>query len=157
MILIDDEKKDIIENIKNNVSEGNKVYDFDLMKKGGHIKGYVLDDSVSDEIIEKLEKLSDKEEFNKKYNLNNEEVLLFAMGDGNHSLATAKTFYENLKKQMPEEEYLNHPARYALVELVNLHSNALEFEAIHRVVFDIDTEKLLKELNEFYDISYQEC
>ena len=68
MILIDDEKKDIIESLKNKVSEEDKVYDFDLMKNGGHVTGYVLDDSVSDEVISKLESLCDKDYFNKKYN-----------------------------------------------------------------------------------------
>ena len=122
MILIDDDKKDIIENLKNEVTEENKVYDFDLMKNGGHIKGYVLSNEVADETLAKLERLADKDAFNKKYGLTDKEVLLFAMGDGNHSLATAKACYENLKKTMSEEEYLSHPSRYALVELVNLHS-----------------------------------
>ena len=157
MMLIDDEKKEIIENLKNEVSNDDIVYDFDLMENGGHIKGYKLKESVSNEVLEKLQKLSNKDDFNKKYNLNNEDVLLFAMGDGNHSLATAKTFYEELKTKLPKEEYLNHPARYALVELVNLHSDALEFEAIHRVVFNVDTNDLLNELGKYYDISYEKC
>ena len=80
-------------------------------------------------------------------------VLLFAMGDGNHSLATAKACYEKLKESMSEEEYLNNPARYALVELVNLHSEALEFEAIHRVLFDVDVEDLVDSLNKYYNIN----
>ena len=157
MILIDDEKREIIEPLKNTITEDKKVYDFELMKNGGHIKGYILKDNVADEVIAKLEKLSDKENFNKKYELNNEEVLLFAMGDGNHSLATAKTFYENLKKTLTEEEYLKHPARYALVEIVNLHSEALEFEAIHRVIFNTDVNKLLDSLRNYYDVSDVEC
>ena len=157
MILIDDEKKDIIESLKNKVDDKNKLYDFDLMKNGGHIKGYLLDDNTSSEALKKLESLADRDYFNKKYNISNKEVLLFAMGDGNHSLATAKACYENLKKSMSKEEYLNHPARYALVELVNLHSSALEFEAIHRVVFNINSEHLLNELRNYYNISYEEC
>lgn len=156
MILIDDDKKDIIENLKNEVTEENKVYDFDLMKNGGHIKGYVLSNEVADETLAKLERLADKDAFNKKYGLTDKEVLLFAMGDGNHSLATAKACYENLKKTMSEEAYLNHPARYALVELVNLHSEALEFEAIHRVLFNVDVNDLFAELEKFYEISYEE-
>ena len=57
--------------------------------------------------------------------------MLFSVGDGNHSLATAKTCYENLKKTLPKEEYENHPARYALVEVVNLHSQSyLDLEMI---------------------------
>ena len=155
MILIDDDKKEIIEKIKNNISEEDKVYDFDMMKNGGHIKGYILNNNEADRVLEGLEKLSNKEEFNKKYNLNNEEVLLFAMGDGNHSLATAKTFYENLKKEIGDKA-LSHPARYALVEIVNLHSDALEFEAIHRVLFNVNEEDLMNKLNEYYDVSFEE-
>ena len=153
LILIDDEKKEIIECLKNKVSKEDLVYDFDLMQNGGHLKGYVLNDETMDEIDSKLENLSNQENFEKKYNVKDKGILLFAMGDGNHSLATAKTMYENLKKTMSPDEYLNHPARYALVELVNLHSSALEFEAIHRVIFDTDVEDLVKSLNEYYTIN----
>lgn len=153
MILIDDEKKNIIENLKNEVTEDNKVYDFDLMENGGHIKGYVLSDESSNNVITKLEALIDKDYFENKYNVKDKGLLLFAMGDGNHSLATAKANYENLKKTMSEEEYLNNPARYALVELVNLHSEALEFEPIHRVIFNTDVNKLIDSLYKYYDIN----
>ena len=153
MILIDDDKKEIIENLKNEVNEFDKVYDFDLMQKGGHIKGYKLNNNSINEVISKLEKLADKDNFEKKYNVHDKGVLLFAMGDGNHSLATAKACYEKLKETMSEEEYLNSKARYALVEIVNLHSEALEFEAIHRVLFDVDVENLISELYKYYDIN----
>lgn len=153
MILIDDDKKQIIENLKNKVSEDNIVYDFDLMKNGGHVKGYLLNEETMDEVDKGLKELADKEVFAKKYDVNNKEVLLFAMGDGNHSLATAKACYEKLKETMSEEEYLNNPARYALVELVNLHSSALEFEAINRVIFNTEPEKLLNSLKEYYQIN----
>lgn len=153
MILIDDDKKDVIEPLSRLVSENDKVYDFDLMQKGGHVKGYKLNKDVIDNINEKLELLADQNNFNKKYGVSDKGVLLFAMGDGNHSLATAKTCYENLKKTMSEEEYLNNPARYALVELVNLHSSALEFEPIHRVVFNTDPHNMLSELYKYYEIN----
>lgn len=153
MILIDDDKKRIIENLKNKVSEDDIVYDFDLMKNGGHVKGYLLNEETMDEVDKGLKELADKEVFAKKYDVNNKEVLLFAMGDGNHSLATAKACYEKLKETMSEEEYLNNPARYALVELVNLHSPALEFEAINRVIFNTNPEKLLNSLKEYYQIN----
>ena len=153
MILIDDDKKEIIENLKNEVKDEDVVYDFDLMQKGGHIKGYKLSDDSMNKVIKGLEALADKDNFEKKYNVKDKGVLLFAMGDGNHSLATAKACYEKLKETMPEEEYKNHPARYALVELVNLHSQALEFEAIHRVIFDTDVEDLIENLNKYYDIN----
>ncbi len=157
MILIDDEKKQIIENLKHQVNENDKVYDFDLMKNGGHIKGYSLNQETINTITKGLEDLCEQEYFNKKYKVEDKSILLFAMGDGNHSLATAKTCYENLKKTMSEEEYLNNPARYALVELVNLHSEALEFEAIHRVIFNTNVEELFNQLEKYYDISYEEC
>lgn len=153
MILIDDEKRDIIEPLSSIVSDSDIVYDFDLMKNGGHIKGYKLNKATIDDINNKLEALAEPEYFNKKYGVQDKGVLLFAVGDGNHSLATAKACYESLKKTMSEEEYLSHPARYALVELVNLHSEALEFEAINRVVFDTDPNELMSELNKFYSIN----
>lgn len=153
MILIDDEKKNIIESLKDKVTSEDVVYDFDLMENGGHIKGYKLSDEVINGIESGLESLMDKDYFEKKYNVKNKGVLLFAMGDGNHSLATAKANYENLKKTMSEEEYLNNPARYALVEVVNLHSPALEFEPIHRVIFNTDVNNLVEELHKYYDIN----
>jgi hypothetical protein len=153
MILIDDEKKKIIEDLKNEVTNSDVVYDFDLMENGGHIKGYKLNNDSMTKVEEGLEALCDKEYFEKKYNVKDKGILLFAMGDGNHSLATAKANYENLKKTMTPDEYLNHPSRYALVELVNLHSEALEFEPIHRVIFDTDVNKLIEELYKYYDIN----
>ena len=152
MILIDDEKKDIIESLKNKVTDSDVVYDTDLMQKGGHIKGYKLSEETINEVVSKLENLADKDNFEKKYDVTDKGVLLFAMGDGNHSLATAKACYEKLKESMGDEA-LNSPARYALLELVNLHCEALEFEAIHRVIFDVDVEDLVKSLNEYYTIN----
>ena len=102
---------DIIESLKNKVTDSDVVYDFDLMQKGGHIKGYKLNNKTIEEVISKLEKLADKNNFENRYNIKDKDVLLFAMGDGNHSLATAKACYEKLKSTMSEEEYLNHPAR----------------------------------------------
>ncbi len=153
MILIDDPKKEIIETLAGKVSEEDAVYDFDLMKNGGHIKGYNLSQEAIEEVNKKLEALADKNNFDSRYGVKDKGVLLFAMGDGNHSLATAKACYEALKKTMSESEYLSHPARYALVELVNLHSDALEFEAINRVVFDTNPEELVSELKKYYDIN----
>ena len=152
MILIDDEKKNIIESLKNKVTTEDVVYDFDLMQNGGHIKGYKLNENIQNEIIRGLEALADKDYFESKYNVTDKGVLLFAMGDGNHSLATAKACYEKLKETMGDAA-LENPARYALVELVNLHSSALEFEAIHRVIFDTDVEDLIKKLYEYYNIN----
>ena len=151
MLLLDDEEKNIIEQIESSKLE--KLYDFDLMNNSGHITGYKLKEEEITAITNKLEFFLDKDKFNKKYNTTNKEVLLFAVGDGNHSLATAKTIYENLKQTLTKEEYLNHKARYALVEIVNLHSDSLEFEPIHRVVFNVDIKDILNELNKYYKLN----
>ena len=135
MILIDDDKKEIIEKIDKSTLQ--KVYDFDLMMDSGHITGYLVEDT--DEICAKFEKLLETQ---------GENPLLFAMGDGNHSLATAKTCWENIKKEIPETEWANHPARYALAEIVNIHDTSMEFEPIHRVVFDVNPKDLLNEFLE---------
>ncbi len=148
MILIDDEQKTVVEpcsEIKNNAKP---VYDFTLMEKGGKICGYALDNNLKDNVFTALDVLNDNEKFNKKYDLNGYPTLLYAMGDGNHSLATAKEFYEQLKRENPEEDLSQHPARYALVEIVNLHSPALEFEAIHRIVTNVNTDELMSEMTE---------
>ena len=152
MILIDDEKKNIIESLKNKVTESDIVYDFDLMKNGGHIKGYLLNNETMDEVDERLKCLADKDYFENKYGVKDKGILLFAMGDGNHSLATAKACYENLKKEIGEKA-LSSKSIYALVEIVNLHSDALEFEAINRVIFNTDKDKFLNILQEYYTIN----
>ena len=150
MILIDDPEKTVIEPI---VASADKkvIYDFDLMQEGGHIKGYILDKNLAEKVLSACDALADFDAFNKKYNTPSLPPMLFAMGDGNHSLATAKTCYENLKKEIGEDAAKNHPARYALAEIVNLHDSSLEFEAIHRVVFGVDGEKLLDEFKKYLD------
>lgn len=146
MILIDDDKKAVIEPIAAKKDSMKKLYDFELMQGGGRIAGWLVDDETKAEIFAQLDKLADKDAFNKKYGLDGEEPLVYAMGDGNHSLATAKEYYEQLKAENPGKDMTAHPARYALAEIVNLHSPALNFEAIHRIVTGIDEEQL------FFDI-----
>ena len=153
MLLIDDEKKEIIEGLTDKVTSEDVVYDFDLMQNGGHVKGYKVPENLIDGIFKGLEELADKDNFEAKYDVKDKGVLLFSVGDGNHSLATAKACYENLKKTMSEEEAKNSPARYALVEVVNLHSDALEFEPIHRVVFGVEPAKMIEEFEKYYDVS----
>lgn len=148
MILIDDEEKTVVEPCESIKNIAEAVYDFTLMEKGGKICGYVLDEKLTDSVMSALDKLNDNDLFNKKYNLSGYPTLLYAMGDGNHSLATAKEFYEQLKKANPDKDMSTHPARYALVEIVNLHSSALEFEAIHRIVTNINTDNLMTEMTE---------
>lgn len=153
MILIDDPDCTVIEPLADKVSDECKLYDFGLMQNGGSIKGYLVDKSAQEAVDNALCALAEPELFCKKYGLENTPVLLYAMGDGNHSLATAKEFYEQLKKSAPDKDFSNHPARYALAEIVNLHSDALKFEAIHRLVYDVDCEKLMSELTEALGLS----
>lgn len=153
MILIDDPDFSVIEPLGNEKNKLTKVYDTKLMQGGGSICGYILDKNSQNNVNEALCALGNPETFNEKYNLENSPVLLYAMGDGNHSLATAKEFYEQLKKSNPDKDFSNHPARYALAEIVNLHSDALEFEAIHRLVYDIDCDKLISEMTASLDLS----
>ncbi|HPX70930.1 MAG TPA: DUF1015 family protein, partial [Bacillota bacterium] len=127
-----------------------KLYDFELMKGGGRIKGYKLTEAQKDAVAGALQALTSPEAMEAKYGLKGVAPLLFAVGDGNHSLATAKQCYEDLKKLTQKEEWANIPARYALVEVVNNHDEALQFEPIHRVVFDCEPEKLLEAFKAAY-------
>ncbi len=155
MLLIDDPKHTCIEPIGAAKASMEQVYDFDLMLKGGHLTGWKLTEAQIDALADALEGLTTDEAMEEKYGVSGVAPLLFAVGDGNHSLATAKTCYENWKKVTPESEWAALPARYALVEIENLHDGALKFEAIHRVVFGVDPEKLLAAFKEFYPNAHE--
>lgn len=155
MMLIDDSDCDIIEPNSKIKDTFEKVYDFDMMQNSGHITGYKMTEDACEKLEKKLAELDNLDNFNKKYGVNKNSPLIFAMGDGNHSLATAKAYYENLKKEMGNDAK-SSPARYALCELVNLHDKSLEFEAIHRVVFGADGNGFLKAFEKEFDISYDE-
>lgn len=156
MLLIDDASCSMIEPNAEKKADFEKVYDFDLMQSSGHITGYVMSEKACEELDQKLASLADINQFNEKYGVSKDSPLVFAMGDGNHSLATAKTNYENLKKEIGAEAAQQAPARYALCELVNLHDASLEFEAIHRVIFEADGQAFLWALEEKYEVSYAE-
>ncbi len=136
MLLIDDKDKTVIEQVE----KGEMIYDFDLMQSGGHLAGYLLSDFEAERVLAALDVLDENADGN----------LLFAVGDGNHSLATAKTCWENLKATLTDAEKENHPARFCLVEIENIHDEALEFEPIHRVVFGVNPEELLAEFKAYY-------
>ena len=142
LVLIDDADKRIIEPFHERVDRLPKVYDFELMQGGGHIRGYRLSDADYRQVAAGLARLADPREFASRYGVEDRPPLLFAMGDGNHSLGAAKNCYEKLKERLGRTA-LSHPARYALVELENLHDEALVFEPIHRVVFETDETDLL--------------
>lgn len=148
MILIDDPENTVIEPLLN--KDLKSLYDFELMQNGGHLSGALVEGETADSVLAALEKLADKNRFNKRYGLQNEEVLLYAMGDGNHSLATARECYEQKKKSGAPDAEL---ARYALVEIVNLHSPALEFEAIHRVITEVNAYDLMQTMTEILGLS----
>lgn len=139
MILIDDPENTVIEPLLSKKLRG--VYNFELMQNGGHLEGFLVDGEAAESVETALDRLAD--EASRRNNCPRGEALLFAMGDGNHSLASAKECYERKKREGSPDAEL---ARYALVEIVNLHSNALEFEAIHRVIFDTDFDKMYNEM-----------
>ncbi len=137
ILLINDEKDSIFGGIE----KKKQIYDFDLMAGGNHIAGWHISGNDADTIIEKLDKFAETAPDN----------LVYAVGDGNHSLATAKTCWENLKNTLSEDEQKSHPARFCLVEVENIHDNALEFEPIHRVVFGVSLADAKTALCEYYE------
>ncbi len=145
MVLVDDPDKQLIEHLTYETDRMEEVYDFDLMERGGHITGYLLPEDLQADVCEILNTLARPHDFARKYDAKGKPVLLFAIGDGNHSLAAAKAAYEEKKQNTPQEQWADLPSRYALVELVNLHDESLEFEPIHRVCFDVDPDELMKD------------
>ena len=148
MVLIDDPKKEIIEPFlrKESKKQMQMIYSTTLMEQGGRVSGYLLSKEQADKVQKQLAGLADPARFAQFYHSEGKPVLTYAMGDGNHSLATAKACWEELKPTLSEAERQTHPARYALVELVNLHDDSLEFEPIHRVLFGVDPKQLLADL-----------
>lgn len=138
MLLYDDEE----DSVMSSVQRGRTLYDFDLNMGGGHVKGTLV--SNPEQVLERLYSLADADLCLKKYG--RRERFLFAVGDGNHSLAAAKKCWENLKPSLTEEERANHPARFALVEVVNLYDKALRFEPIHRFVCTDKPDLFVKDL-----------
>ena len=155
MLLIDDPDKTVIEPLTAASGDMEKLYDFDLQQGGGHLTGWKLTDGQMDGVADALTGLCADSEMQKKYGMSGVAPLLFAVGDGNHSLATAKQCYENLKKVTPESEWANLPARYALVEVVNNHDDALGFEPIHRVLFDVDHDDFMAAFKASYPNAYE--
>ena len=148
MILIDDPEKTVIEPVSEKADSFKKAYDFDLMANSGHVRGYFIDKAAIDKINEALNALSGHDTMRKKYGVD-ASPLLFAIGDGNHSLASAKALYEEIKGKIGKEAASSHPARFALCEIVNLHDTALEFEPIYRVIFGANANRLKKEFCDY--------
>lgn len=147
IVLIDDPLKTVIEPAIAQIENLRQLYDFELLQGSGHLRGYAIENKeLEDQITNALEKLADLDTFKQKYGLSAEKgVLLFAVGDGNHSLATAKTIWEKKKNQVGMDD----PSRYALVEVENVHDTGLEFEPIHRNLFNVQTD-ILAEMQSFF-------
>lgn len=139
ILLMNDKEDDVI----GKVAKEKQIYDFDLMANGGHISGWQISGDMAEAAIDRIN----------RYAKSAKDNLVFAVGDGNHSLATAKTCWENIKKTLPESEREAHPARFCLVEIENIHDESLEFEPIHRVVFGQKPETVLAEIKKFYDVT----
>ncbi len=147
MILIDNSEKTVIEPLAREKEALKQVYETSLMERGGQISGWQVNGAAAQRVDTALARLTER------ISASSEHPLLFAVGDGNHSLATAKACYEQLRAVLSQEEWERHPARWALIELVNLHDDAMQFEPIHRVLFDVDPVHVMKELESFYRIS----
>lgn len=147
LVLIDDPEMTVIEPIAKFLNNTKLIYDFDLMQNSGHLTGYhITSPNLEDKIIQALNKLISAENQSNKYGVEkNAPPLLFAVGDGNHSLATAKAVWDKIKQEVPE----NHPARYALVEIVNIHDEGIVFESIHRLLKGIKKDWFLSLKNNF--------
>ena len=149
MMLADDPGCTLIEPVAAHKQELPKVYEGELMLNGGHIAGWAVEDpALIAQIEDALAVLGSQEEFDKKYpDATRRDPLTLAVGDGNHSLATAKACWEELKKTLTPEQAAVHPARWCLAEVCNVHSPAIEIEPIHRVVFGVSAKELYAALD----------
>lgn len=147
LMLCDDHDKVLIEPIAAGKETLPKLYDFDLMEGGGHITGWLVQGKAVDDFEARLADYT--AHVGEKYKGLPGVPMVFAVGDGNHSLATAKACYEELKKAHPGEDLSSHPARFALVELENIHDEAQVFEPIHRVITHTDPSAMLKALEDW--------
>ncbi len=150
LVLIDDPNHTVIEPLTTDKARLEKLYDFDLMLGSGHLAGYAVNEAHENQVVEALRGLAKPETFAAKYGIGADQpVLLFAMGDGNHSLATAKAIWEKMKPEVG----MDHPSRYALVEIENVHDEGLEFEPIHRVLFGLKKD-LFAELEKIFGANF---
>ena len=146
LLLCDDERREVIETLTRRKEQLKKLYDFDLMLGGGHLAGWLVDGEEKQALRARIAAYEHRER-----QKHPDARLLYAVGDGNHSLATAKACFEELKAQHPDQDFSRHPARYALCELNNIHDPSQVFEPIHRIVKHCDPEKLIRDLAERFD------
>ncbi|MFR1052125.1 MAG: DUF1015 domain-containing protein [Lachnospirales bacterium] len=156
MLLCDDPEQTVIEPLGGERKGSMELlYDFDLMEDGGHLTGWLLDEASAARTAAALRFLFDPAAFQARYGLEpGIPVLQFAVGDGNHSLATARECYERQKRLTDPAHWAELPSRYTLCEVVSLHDDSLEFEPIHRVVFDVNGKDLLASLRQSFPGSH---
>lgn len=149
MMLADDPGKTLIEPVGDCKAELPLLYDGDLMLGGGHLRGWAVEDpALIARIDGALAALADPEAFARRWPaVAGQTPMVLAVGDGNHSLATAKAYWEELKPTLTDEQKQNHPARWCLAEVCNVHSPAIEIEPIHRVVFGVTAKELYEDLD----------
>ena len=138
MMLIDDPECTVIEPLLARREALRPLYDFELMLGGGHLRGWAVEGEDAQAVFKAVDALNARA-----------DGLLYAVGDGNHSLAAAKQCWTELRPTLTPEERLRHPARFALVELVNLSCPALVFEPIHRALFGVDAPRLIDEYRKY--------
>lgn len=153
MLLIDDRKKRVIEPLAQAKDTLIPAYSFPLMEGSGHLDGWLLPPAEAERVSAALDALCTADSFRQRYGDAADTAFPYAVGDGNHSLATARRCYLDLKERIGAEAALRHPARYALVELVNLHDTSLQFEAVHRILFDVCPEEVLNELGRHFALA----
>ena len=151
MMLIDDRARTVVEPLAALKDTLAPAYDHDLMQKSGHLKGYFLTPALMEQVETALTALITPEAMAERYGKEGLAPLLFAVGDGNHSLAAAKTCFEEIRTALGDEVAMNHPARYALCEVVNLYDDSLQFEPIYRVAFGVDPKALLAAFEAYAD------
>ena len=146
LLLMDDRTDSVLSLAEKAKDTLEKVYDFDLMLGGGHIAGWRVSGETKAAVQSALDALDNAALQREKYgDVAENGKLTFAVGDGNHSLAAAKRFWEEKRETLPENERETDPARFALVEIENIHEPSLDFEPIHRVLFDTDTSAFAAE------------
>lgn len=146
IVFIDDPDNRVL----GNVDCCESLYDFNLMDGGGHIVGKRVSKAGAEKVMAELDKLSQPDYLENRYELSGRAAVIIAMGDGNHSLATAKFCWEQIKQMLSSAQQTNHPARFGLAELVNIHDPSVVFEPIHRVIFDSDVSAFSEEARAYF-------
>ena len=136
MVFVDDEKEKLTENLSFIKNKLTKLYDFELMLGGGRAAGWLIDGEPLSDLLSRIE----------EYESSKKGGVVYAVGDGNHSLASAKAHYENIKKELGDAAK-DHPARFALAEIVSLRDESIEFEPIYRILKNCDPADVLSEMS----------